>query len=115
VRRIGIFVFASYGVLFAASTPLLYNSLAEPLQKSTVSIEKLSQKPIMEPNKQILRSFLNRMETTLILGKELSDSKHADDKRMSAYLQDLCELSRTKESIDLLYRKSLDAAIAKAA
>lgn len=114
MRRIGIFVFASYGILFAASTPLLYNSLAEPLQKSTVSIEKLSQKPIMEPNKQILHSFLNRMETTLILGKELSDNGHADDKRMSSYLQDLRELSRTKESIDLLYRKSLDTAIAKA-
>lgn len=114
MRRIGIFVFASYGILFAASTPLLYNSLAEPLQKSTVSIEKLSQKPVMESNKQILHSFLNRMETTLILGKELSDNGHADDKRMSSYLQDLRELSRTKESIDLLYRKSLDTAIAKA-
>jgi murein DD-endopeptidase MepM/ murein hydrolase activator NlpD len=114
VRRIGIFVFASYGVLFAASSPLLYNSLAEPLQKSSVSIEKLSQKPIMEPNKQLLRSFLNRMETTLLMGKELSDSEHADDKRMNAYLQDLRELSRTKESIDLLYRKSLDTAMAKA-
>lgn len=114
MRRIGIFVFASYGILFAASAPLLYNSLAEPLQKSTVSIEKLSQKPIMEPNKQILRSFLNRMETTLIMGKELSDSDHADDKRMNVYLQDLRELSRTKEAIDLLYRKSLDTAMAKA-
>ena len=109
--RIGIFLVVWYGIVFAASTPIVFNTLSEPLQKSTASIEKLSQKPVMEPNKQILRSFLTKLETTLSVGKELSGVNKADDERLGNYLKDLRELSQVKESIDLIYRKSLNSAI----
>ncbi len=109
--RIGIFLVVWYGIVFAASTPIVFNTLSEPLQKSTASIEKLSQKPVMEPNKQILRSFLTKLETTLSVGKELSGMNKADDERLNNYLKDLRELSQVKESIDLIYRKSLNSAI----
>lgn len=111
--RIGLLFFLCYGFLSAASTPLIFNSLVEPLQKSTESIEKLSQKPVMEPNKQILRNFLNGVEVTLSIGRELSGTKKADNELLSAYLKELRELTRTKESIDLLYRKSLNTAMAQ--
>jgi murein DD-endopeptidase MepM/ murein hydrolase activator NlpD len=111
VGRIGIFLVVWYGIVFAASTPIVFNTLSEPLQKSTASIEKLSQKPVMEPNKQILRSFLTKLETTLSVGKELSGVNKADDERLGNYLKDLRELSQVKESIDLIYRKSLNSAI----
>jgi murein DD-endopeptidase MepM/ murein hydrolase activator NlpD len=111
--RIGLLFFICYGVLFASSKPVVFNTLAEPLQKSSVSIEKLSQKPIMEPNKQILRNFLNGVEATLIVGEVLSDAKTLDHELVNAYLKELRELSRAKESIDALYRKSLNTAISE--
>ena len=43
--RITVWLLTCYGILFAA--PLVFDTLAEPLQKSTVTIEKLSQKPVM--------------------------------------------------------------------
>lgn len=111
--RIGLLFFICYGALFAASSPVIYNTLAEPLQKSTESIEKLSQKPVMEPNKQILRNFLNGVQATLKVGRELSGVKKVDNELLNAYLKELRELTRTKESIDLLYRKSLNSAMAQ--
>jgi len=111
--RIVLAFFISYGILFAASAPLVFNTLVEPLQKSTTSIEKLSQKPVMEPNKHILRNFLNGVEATLSVGRELSDANKVDSELLNAYLKELRELSRTKESIDVLYRKSLNTAMAQ--
>lgn len=111
--RIAIWIGTLFGALFAAPTPLIFDTLAEPLQKSTVSIEKLSQKPVMEPNKNILRNFLNGVEATLSVGRELSGAKEVDREILNAYLKELRELSRTKESIDSLYRKSLNTAMAQ--
>lgn len=111
--RIGVVLLIGFGLLSAAPAPLVFDSLAEPLQKSTVSIEKLSQTPVMEPNKQILRNFLNDVESTLSVGKELSNAKEVDNERLNAYLKELRELSRTKDSIDALYRKSLNTAMAQ--
>lgn len=111
--RIAFLFLMSFGALFGGSAPHLFDTLAEPLQKSTVSIEKLSQKPVMEPNKTLLRNFLNAVETTLSVGRELSGGKEVDREVLNAYLQELRDLSRTKESIESLYRKSLDAAIAQ--
>lgn len=113
MRRVGFFLFVCYGIVSAASTPVVFNTLAEPLQKSTPSIEKLSQKPVMEPNQQVLRSFLSKLDATLNVGKELSGVNKADDERINSYLKDLRELSRVKESIDMLYRKSLNTAMAQ--
>lgn len=113
MRRVGFFLFICYEIASAASTPIVFNTLSEPLQKSTTSIEKLSQKPVMEPNKQVLRSFLSKLETTLSAGKELSGVSKADDERLNNYLKDLRELSHMKESIDMLYRKSLNTAMAQ--
>jgi len=112
VRIIGLLMIGCK-IVFAAVSPLLFDTLVEPLQKSTVSIEKLSQKPVMEPNKSLLRNFLNGVETTLNTGKKLSAAKEIDKEVLIRYLQELRELARTKESIDLLYRKSLTTAIAQ--
>jgi murein DD-endopeptidase MepM/ murein hydrolase activator NlpD len=109
--RIIVLLLAYCGIIFAAPTPLVFDTLAEPLQKSTASIEKLSQKPVMEPNKQILRNFLNGVDATLSVGRELSSAKEIDKERLNTYLKELRELARTKESIDTLYRKSLNMAI----
>ncbi|HEX5329585.1 M23 family metallopeptidase [Sulfuricurvum sp.] len=111
--RIVLAFFISCGIVSAASNPLVFNTLAEPLQKSTTSIEKLSQKPVMEPNKQILRNFLNGVEATLSVGRELSDVKKVDNELLNTYLKELRELARAKESIDVLYRKSLNTAMAQ--
>jgi murein DD-endopeptidase MepM/ murein hydrolase activator NlpD len=100
-----------YGILFAASSPRVFDTLADPLEKSTVSIEKLSQKPIMEPNQAILRNFLSGVQATLSVGDELSGKKDVDKELLNAYLKELRELSRTKDSIDALYRKSLNTAM----
>ena len=110
--RVGmLFLLLSFLILHAESSPVVYNTLAEPLQKSTVPIEKLSQQPIMEPNKKILRNFLDSVEATLVVGNELSGAKQIDNEVLSAYLKDLRTLSHTKDSIDALYRKTLDTAM----
>ncbi|MDP2849465.1 MAG: M23 family metallopeptidase [Sulfuricurvum sp.] len=109
--RISIVLFSCFFALFAAPAPLVFDTLAEPLQKSTASIEKLSQKPVMEPNKNLLRNFLNGVDATLSVGRELSSTKEIDKEILGAYLKELRELARTKESIDVLYRKSLNAAM----
>lgn len=113
LMRIGILLGSVFGVLFATPAPLIFDTLAEPLQKSAIAIEKLSQKPVMEPNKNILRNFLSGVETTLSVGRELTGAKEADKEILNAYLKELRELSKTKESIDVLYRKSLDTAMAQ--
>lgn len=94
-----------------AATPLLFESLAEPLQKSTTSIEKLSHSPVMEPNKQLLRNFLSGVEGTLSVGKELSQIKGVDKELVALYLNDLRSLAKNKETIETLYRQSLNSAI----
>lgn len=111
--RFGFSLLIGCSVLYAASAPLVFDTLADPLQKSTVSIDKLSQKPVMEPNKVILRNFLSNVDATLSVGRELSGSKEVDKEILNSYLRELRELSRTKESIDDLYRKSLHIAMDK--
>ena len=111
--RFGFLLFIGYSLLYAASEPLVFETLADPLQKSTTSIEKLSQKPIMEPNQAILRNFLNNVDATLSVGRELSGTKEVDKEILNSYLKELRELARTKESIDNLYRKSLHTAMDK--
>lgn len=107
--RISFVIGIMYGMLLAEPAPLIFDTLAVPLQKSTDPIEKLSQKPVMESNKKILRNFLSGVETTLRIGRELSASKEVDKEALSAYLKDLRALSKTKESIEQIYRKSLSA------
>lgn len=110
--RFGLLLLLGCGIVFAASpSPLLFEPLAEPLQKSTVSIEKLSQAPVMESNRKILRNFLSGVDTTLSVGKELGAAKEVNKELLDAYLKELRELSQMKEAIDLLYRKSLNAAM----
>lgn len=111
--RFGFSLLIGCGILYGASVPLVFGTLADPLQKSTVSIDKLSQKPVMEPNKAILRTFLSNVDATLSMGKELSAAKEVDKEILSKYLKELRELSRKKESIDDLYRKSLQVAMEK--
>ncbi len=109
--RFGFLFLIGYSLLYAAPVPLVFETLAEPLQKSTTSIEKLSQKPVMEPNKAVLRNFLSNVDATLSIGRELSGAKEIDKEILNAYLKELRELSRTKDSIDDLYRKSLHTAM----
>ncbi|MBN2871070.1 MAG: M23 family metallopeptidase [Campylobacterales bacterium] len=90
-----------------------FYTLVEPLEKSVVPIEKLSRKTVMEPHRDMIGNFLHRMEATLAAGKALSGEKKADPDELKRYLKDLRELSKTKEQIDLLYRKSLNAAMAE--
>lgn len=68
---------------------------------------------MMEPHRNMIGNFLQKMEATLAAGKELSGEKKADPDVLKRYLKDLRELSKTKEQIDLLYRKSLNAAMAE--
>jgi murein DD-endopeptidase MepM/ murein hydrolase activator NlpD len=109
--RITLLLFAYFWVLFAAPAPIVFDTLAAPLQKSTVPIEKLSQKSVMEPNKSLLQNFLTGVHATLSIGRELSDTKEIDKEVLEGYLKELRALARTKESIDTLYRKSLNAAM----
>lgn len=106
---LGCLVFV--GALCGTSRPFLFSSLVEPLQKSTQSIEKLSQSSVMGENKHLLRNFLMGVEGTLSVGNELSRAKKVDQELMKRYLSDLRKLSQAKESIDALYRKSLSEAI----
>lgn len=106
---VGCLVFIS--ALHGSSKPVLFAPLVEPLQKSTHSIEKLSQSPVMEENKHLLRNFLTGVEGTLTVGNELSREKEIDQEVMTRYLSDLRKLVQTKESIEALYRKSLSEAI----
>lgn len=111
--RFGFLFLIGYSLLYAAPVPLVFETLADPLQKSTSLIDQLSQKPVMEPNRAILRNFLSSVDATLSVGKELSGAKEVDKEILNIYLKELRELSRTKESIDHLYRKSLFTAIEK--
>lgn len=111
--RVSMLLLITFMTLNAETSPIVFCTLADPLQKSTVSIEKLSQKPIMEPNRNILRNYLDGVDATLLIGKELSGAKNIDNDVLNTYLQDLRALARTKDSIDALYRKSLDTAMEK--
>lgn len=113
MRRLGFFLFFLTHSLLATSTPLLFGTLAEPLQKSIIPVERLSRTQAMASNQVLLKSFLNSVEGTLSVGKELNSGKEVDKELLSSYLKELRLLSQTKESIDTLYRKSLNTAIAK--
>jgi hypothetical protein len=102
-----------FGLVKGASSPLVFETLVTPLQESAASIEQFSRKPIMNPNQQLLRNFLSGVDTTLVIGQELSGAKEIDKQVLKSYLKDLRELSHTKESIDQLYRKTLDTAMAQ--
>ncbi|MDD5159646.1 MAG: M23 family metallopeptidase [Sulfuricurvum sp.] len=110
MARVSMFFLLSFLTLNAKSQ-VVFDTLADPLQKSTVSIEKLSQQPVMEPNKKILRNFLDSVQATLAVGQELSATKEVDSELLKIYLKDLRELASTKDTIDAMYRKSLDAAM----
>ncbi|WP_299935126.1 M23 family metallopeptidase [Sulfuricurvum sp.] len=110
LARVSMFFLLSFLTLNAKSQ-VVFDTLADPLQKSTVSIEKLSQQPVMEPNKKILRNFLDSVQATLAVGQELSATKEVDSELLKIYLKDLRELASTKDTIDAMYRKSLDAAM----
>lgn len=67
----------------------------------------------MQPNKTVLKRFLEGVDTALYIGRELSGSREIDSEIVQAYLKELRELSRTKESIEGLYRQSLNQAMAQ--
>ncbi len=109
------FVIASIivsSVVFAGSEKMPFCTLSEPLEKSAGPIEQLSQKPVMEPNRKILKTFLEKLRSTLAVGSELSGNSKSDKALLQSYLKDLRELSKTKESIESIYRRSLSGAIA---
>ncbi len=110
--RIGTMVMMVYIMLYGASAPLPFAALAEPLQKSALQIETLSQKGAMESNRAVMGHFVQKVESTLREGKELSASQEVDAEKLRAYLNDLRELSKTKEAIETMYRRSLHEAIA---
>jgi len=113
LARIITLLLIAFTFITAGSTPVVFDTLALPLQESTVSIEKLSQKSVMKPNRPLLKSFLDGVETTLVVGQELSSAKDVDKQILHAYLKDLRDLAHKKDSIDQLYRRSLDTAIAQ--
>jgi murein DD-endopeptidase MepM/ murein hydrolase activator NlpD len=100
-----------YPFLSLFSAQIVFDTLADPLKNSIDSIEKLSQKPVMEPNKMLLKNFVQGVEATLAVGDELSHAKEVDRAVLGSYLKNLRELSKTKDSIDALYRQSLNTAI----
>lgn len=110
--RIAVALSLIYGVLFGGDKPVLFDTLARPLQKSAVCIGKLSQTSAMEENRHLLQRFLEKAEGTLAVGEELSTAGEVDGEILQAYLKDLRELSLTKEMIDAAYRKALIEAIA---
>ncbi|MDD5053343.1 MAG: M23 family metallopeptidase [Sulfuricurvum sp.] len=99
-------------VLHAASNEVPFETLALPLQQSTDSIEKLNHSSAMQPHRLLIRSFLEGTDTTLEKGIELSHSKEVDKDILNSYLKELRELARKKENIEVLYRQSLNNAIA---
>lgn len=99
--------------LFGASAPAFFNSLAEPLHKSTACVEKLSRTAAMEPNQKMMRTYIEGVEGTRAAGAELRSAKEADGELVRTYLKELRELSRTKEAIESAYKKTLSEAIAK--
>ena len=112
VKRLFIASFIVSSVVFGGNNQIPFCTLAEPLEKSAAPIEQLSQKPVMEPNREILKTFLEKLRSTLSVGAELSGSNEIDKALLQAYLKDLRELSKTKESIESIYRRSLSGAIA---
>lgn len=66
----------------------------------------------MEPNRHIIGNFVQKAESTLAVGKELSQAKEVNSEILGAYLKDLRALSKEKETIEALYRRALHAAIA---
>lgn len=111
MARLLIIVLLWFTMLPAASVQVPFEALAEPLKQSTGPIEKLSQQAIMQPNKMLLRHYLESVASTLLVGQELANAKDIDREIVQAYLKELRELSRKKESIDALYRQSLNKAI----
>ncbi|MFZ2888949.1 M23 family metallopeptidase [Sulfuricurvum sp.] len=99
--------------LYAASNPLLFGALVEPLQTNAVLIEKLSNTSVMEPNKYLLRNFLSGVEGVMRVGNGFTNTNEVDKDALNKYLQELRTLSKTKESIDMMYKKSLNITIEK--
>lgn len=109
IALLAVYTIALYG----ASSAVPFSTLVEPLEKSAASIEQLEQKKVMEPNRKMIGNFLQRMKTTLAVGEEFSTAKEVDANLLRLYLKDLRELSKIKETIDMLYRKSLATAMAE--
>lgn len=88
-----------------------FATLAEPLEESAVPIEKLGEKKVMEPYRDMIGVFVTKVESAIAEGRELAQVKKPDPDKVRNYLKELRELSKNKESIDSLYRKSLRTAI----
>ncbi|MFZ5374414.1 MAG: M23 family metallopeptidase [Campylobacterota bacterium] len=86
---------------------LPYYTLAGPLEKNAESVERLSRKAVMEQESASLRQFVEKIRSTLAEGSRIARLPQPEKERLAAYLRELRELARSKESIDSLYRKSL--------
>ncbi|MCK9372859.1 MAG: M23 family metallopeptidase [Sulfuricurvum sp.] len=112
--RIALIVSFVVSTLLCAPLDLPFQTLAEPLQKSAESIERLRHQPIMQPNEEILKSFLNGVDSMRSTAGELAKGERVYKKRLKLYLHDLRELSQQKEAIEAMYRQSLSLAMNKA-
>lgn len=110
IRPLSI-VFLAVTLLQGAPLRIPFETLADPLQKSTDAITSLSHKPIMKPNQVLLSSFLAGIEATLSKGGELANAREVDKERLNTYLKELRALAVQKEAIESLYRRSLSTAI----
>lgn len=94
-----------------ASVP--YAALSEPLGESAQKIKKLSAIPATPFEKEMIESFVNGVETTLAVGRELAHAQSIDPLILQSYLKELRKLSVKKEKIELQYRNFLMQAIEK--
>ena len=100
-------------VLRASSSPVLYEGLALPLQENARAIDRLCTVSALSEQHDLMKRFVEEVDGTLSVGRELSKNSRIDEALVQAYLKELRRLSHTKEMIDASYRQALRSAIAR--
>lgn len=91
-----------------------YAALSEPLKSSLPRVEQLSRQPLMESNRPLLVSYIDNTRSVLSIGEVIAQSRDTDREILTSYLKELRRLEKEKESIDTLYRQSLQKAMEQA-
>ncbi|TDA63053.1 M23 family metallopeptidase [Sulfuricurvum sp. IAE1] len=110
MRTVFVVLFA-FALAAGNGETLPYYTLAGPLEKNAESFERLSKKPVMEAQSAGMRQFVEKIRVTLAEGSRIARLPKPENSLLAAYLSELRELERSRQSIEALYRKSLLRAI----
>lgn len=105
------FIILFVSVLGFAEESLPYCSLSQPLEKNAKKIAQLDVEALNTSEKKIIEHFCKGVSETLSMGESLAKSPKSQLQPLEIYLKNLRDLVAQEETINQIYRTSLNDAI----